>query len=228
MFRLDENDYKLKDVTECFETLEKIFQPKEVLTTSPIRLALSICDFHCETVYEDKDYQINLANFDEKLSGGEYKQLRYRIRNGEKRGYTFVVGKEFTTAHSHIIAVHMTKTNYAPWDYQLYIRLSDYFGRFSSPRLFNVFLNDQLIGFDVVDYLSDTIAIPLGFYLDYPSLADFLLYYEILHGKEQGFEWLDIGWACNNPGLETFKQKWTAIPRFNIYMQDYLKIKTSR
>jgi hypothetical protein len=67
-------------------------------------------------------------------------------------------------------------------------------------------------------------VIPLGFYLDYSSLADFILYQEILHGKAQGFEWLDIGWACNNSGLEAFKKKWSAIPRFNVYMQDYQKM----
>jgi hypothetical protein len=134
------------------------------------------------------------------------------------------VGKELTVAHSRIIALHLTKKTYAPWDYQLYLRLSEYLGRFSSPRLFNVFSGDTLIGFDVIDFLTDTMATPLGFYLDYQSLADFLLYQEILHGKRQGFEWLDIGWGCNNPGLEDFKKKWRAISRFTVHMQEYQKV----
>lgn len=222
LFGLDDGEGTIEDMSECFEASVKLFQPNEVVTTSPTRLPSDLGGLHCETVYEDKDYQINLRRFDEKLSGGTYKPLRYRVRNAEKRGYSLVVGKKFTVAHSRIVALHMTKMVYAAWDYQLYLRLGDYFRRFSSPRLFNVFLDDTLIGFDVTDSLSDTMAIPLGFYSDYPSLADFILYQEILYGKEQGFEWLDVGWACD-AGLETFKKKWTAVPRFNICMQDYHK-----
>ncbi len=225
LFRLDEDRKESEDVAEVFKALLKIFQPDEVVTTSPTVLPLSIGDFRCNTIYKDKDYQINLGLFDEKLAGGDYKHLRYRVRNGEKRGYTFIMSREVTTAHSRIVALHMTKSAYAAWDYQLYLRLCDYFARFSAPMLFNVFLDDALIGFDVVDFLSDTMTIPLGFYLDYPSLADFLLYREILHGKKQDFEWLDVGWACNNSGLEVFKKKWKAVPRFNICMQDFRRIK---
>jgi hypothetical protein len=211
------------DAKECFEASVKAFQPNEIVTSSPMRLPSNLGDFHSEIVYEDKDFQINLVQFDEKLNGRANRHLRYRVQNAEKRGYSFALGKKLTIAHSHILALHMTKTTYATWDYQLYLRLSDYLNRFSSPKLFNVFSGDTLIGFDVVDFLSDTITIPLGFYLNYPSLADFLLYQEILHGKAEGFEWLDIGWVCNNLGLEAFKRKWTAIPRFNVYIQDYRK-----
>ena len=224
LFALDNAEDTSVNTTECFETSVKAFKPNKVITTSPTRLLSNLGDFHCETVYEDKDYQINLKQFDEKLNGGSYKHLRYRVNNAEKLGYTLAVSKELTVAHSHILALHLTKKSYAPWDYQLYLRLGEYLKRFSSPRLFNVFSSDMLIGFDVVDFLADTMAAPLGFYLDYPSLADFLLYQEILHGKRQGFEWLDIGWACNNPGLEAFKKKWKAISRFSVYMQEYQKI----
>lgn len=224
LFRLDNAEDTSVNTTKCFEASVKTFKPNKVVTTSPTRLPPNLGDFHCETVYEDKDYQINLQQFDEKLNGGSYKHLRYRVNNAEKLGYTLAVGKELTVAHSHIIALHLTKKSYAPWDYQLYLKLGEYLKRFSSPRLFNVFLSDMLIGFDVVDFLANTMAAPLGFYLDYPSLADFLLYQEILHGKRQGFEWLDIGWACNNPGLEAFKQKWKAISRFSVCMQEYQKV----
>ena len=224
LFGLDNEKDTSVDATECFEASVKAFQPNKVITTSPTRLPSNLADFHCETVYEDKDYQINLQQFDEKLNGGSYKHLRYRVNNAEKLGYTLAVGKELTVAHSHIIALHLTKKSYAPWDYQLYLRLGEYLKRFSSPKLFNVFSSDMLIGFDVVDFLANTMAAPLGFYHDYPSLADFLLYQEILHGKRQGFEWFDIGWACNNPGLEAFKQKWKAISRFSVCMQEYQKI----
>jgi len=225
LFRLDNAEDTSVDTTECFEASVEAFQPNKVVTTSPTRLPSNLGDFHCETFYEDKDYQINLQQFDEKLNGGSYKHLRYRVKNAEKLGYTLAVDKELTVAHSYIIALHLMKKSYAPWDYQLYLRLGEYLKRFSSPRLFNVFLSDMLIGFDVIDFLANTMTTPLGFYLDYPSLADFLLYQEILHSKRQGFEWLDIGWACNNLGLEAFKKKWKAISRFSVYIQEYQKNK---
>ena len=224
LFGLDDDKDTSVDVNEFFEILTKTFQLNEIVATSPIRLPLNLGDFHSEIVYEDKDYQINLRQFDEKLNGGTYKHLRYRVKNAEKHGYKLAVGKKLTIAHSHIVALHMTIKDCEFWDYQLYLKLGDYLNRFSSPKLFNVFSGDTLIGFDVVDFLADTMVIPLGFYLDYSSLADFILYQEILHGKAQGFEWLDIGWACNNSGLEAFKKKWAAIPRFNVYMQDYQKM----
>jgi len=224
LFGLDSDKETSADTTECFEASVKAFQPNKVVTTSPTLLPSNQGDFQCKTVYQDKDYQINLRQFDEKLNGGSYKHLRYRVNNAEKRGYTLAVGKKFTVAHSHIIALHLTKKSYAPWDYQLYLRLDEYFRRFASPRLFNVFSGGTLIGFDVVDFLADTMATPLGFYLDYPSLADFLLYQEILYAKRQGFEWLDIGWACNNPGLEDFKRKWKAVSRFSVCIQEYQRV----
>jgi len=224
LFELDSNKEASVEATECFEASVKTFQPNKVVTTSPTRLPSNLDDFRCETVYHDKDYQINLRQFDEELNGGFYKDLRYRVKNAEKRGYTLAVGKELTVSHSRIMALHLAKKKYAPWDYQLYLRLGEYLKSFSSPKLFNVFSGDTLIGFDVIDFLACTMATPLGFYLDYPSLADFLLYKEILHGKGQRFEWLDIGWACNNAGLEAFKKKWKAISRFTVHMQEYQKV----
>jgi len=224
LFGLNSYENMSADTAECFEATVNAFRPNKVVTTSPTRLPSNLGDFHCETVYQDKDYHINLQQFDEKLNGGSYKNLRYHVNNAEKRGYTLAVGKELTVAHSRIIALHLTKKSYASWDYQLYLRLGEYLRRFASPRLFNVFSSDILIGFDVIDFLADTMATPLGFYLDYPSLADFLIYQEILYGKRKSFEWLDIGWACNNPGLEDFKKKWKAISRFSVCMQEYQKV----
>jgi len=225
LFGLDNFKDTNTDATECFQAVAKAFELNTVVTTSPTLMPSNLGDFHCETVYKDRDYHVNLRQFDERLNGSLYKDLRYRVKNAEKRGYTFAVGKELTVAHSRIMALHITKKDYAPWDYQLYLRLGEYLNRFSSPRLFNVLLGDTLIGFDVVDFLADTMTTPLGFYLDYPSLADFLLYQEILYAKRQSFKWLDIGWVCNNPGLEAFKRKWKAISRFSVHMQEYQKVK---
>jgi hypothetical protein len=81
------------------------------------------------------------------------------------------VSKALTSAHINIIAHFLEKSkNYETWDYQLYLGLSDYVSQFASPRLSNVFSDASLLGFDVIDALSDVIAAPLGFYLDYPSV----------------------------------------------------------
>jgi len=205
---------------DCLRASIERFKPQKVIVTSPKELPSDVGGFHCESVFFDKDYQINLRKFDQSLRGGVYKDLRYRVNNAKKRGYTSAIGKAVTPAHAHLMALHLTKRRYALWDYQLYLKIGEYVKKYSSPRLFNAFLNGRLIGFDVVDALKDVLAIPLGFYTDSPSLADFLLYEEIVYAKAEGFKWLDIGWACN-PGLEEFKKKWMAVPRLRVCVQEY-------
>jgi len=212
-----------EDRINCLRASIDQFKPQKVIVTSPEKLPLDMGGYHCETVYFDKDYQINLSEFDDGLRGSDYKDLRYRVNNAKKRGYTSALGKIVTPAHAHLMALHLTKRRYALWDYQLYLKIDEYVEKYSSPRLFNAFLNGRLIGFDVVDALKDVLATPLGFYLDYPSLADFLIYEEILYAKSKGFKWLDIGWACN-PGLGEFKKKWMATPRFRVCVQEYHKM----
>jgi len=205
---------------ECLKASLAEFRPRKIRAASPEKLEPTIADYYCENAFSDRDYQIKLDEFDEDLRGGSYDCLRYRVNNAVKRGYSLSVGKDITPAHSYIMASHIAKRNYNSWDYQLFLRLHCYVGKSPSAKLFNVLLDDVLIGFDVVDFLDNTMATPLGFYLDYPSLADFVMHKEIVYAKEQKFEWLDIGWACS-PGLEDFKKKWKAIPRFNIYVQEY-------
>jgi len=214
---------KKEDRMGCLRASIERFEPEKVIVTSPEKLPLDVDDYHCDTVYFDKDYQINLPEFDDGLRGRAYKDLRYRVNNAKKRDYTLALGKTVTPAHSHLLALHLTKRSYALWDYQLYLKIGEYVEKYSSPRLFNVLLNSRLIGFDLVDALKDVLATPLGFCLDYPSLADFMIYEEILYAKSKGFKWLDIGWACN-PGLEEFKKKWMATPRFDVCVQEYNKM----
>lgn len=209
---------------DCFNDLIVNFKPRRVVVTSPSKLPSQIKNYVCDKIYEDNDYQISLGQFDENLSGGSYKSLRYRINHAKRCGYSLAVGKKLTPGHMNIMAHHLIKSRtYELWDYQLYLGLNEYISRFVSPQLFNVISDDLLIGFDVTDFLGDVMAVPLGFYLDYPSIADFLIYEEIIRARKQGFKWLDIGWACNVPGLEGFKIKWKAIPKFHIYMQVFIK-----
>ncbi|MDH5459753.1 MAG: hypothetical protein OEW71_01790, partial [Candidatus Bathyarchaeota archaeon] len=147
---------------------------------------------------------------------------RYRVNNAEKRGYSLKIDKKMTPAHFHIIAQHEQSKKLDLYDSQLYLSIWEYLQKFKSPFLFNVFSNGTLIGFDLVDFFEDTMTIPLGFYTDAPSLADFIVFKEILYAKQKGYTWLDLGWACD-PGVEEFKRKWTAIPRFQIWAYEYVK-----
>jgi len=224
LFELDRERGSCRERMSCFKGMTGHFKPDKVFITSPSKLSTHIGDYGCEKVYEDKDYQIALEQFDEKLIGKSYKSLRYRVNHAKRCGYSLAIGKALTPAHINIMAHYLAKSkNYELWDYQLYLGLNEYVSEFASPRLFNVFSDGLLIGFDVVDVLGDVMTTPLGFYLDYPSIADFLIFEEILHAKKQGFKWLDIGWACNVSGLQEFKTKWKAVPRFHVYIQVFTK-----
>lgn len=224
LFELDREISNDRERINCFKDLTVYFKPDKVVVTSPTKLSSHISEYSCQKVYQDKDYQIALEQFDEKLAGGSYKSLRYRVNHAKRCGYSLAIGRVLTSAHMTIMARYLARSkNYELWDILLYLGLNQYVSEFALPRLFNVFLDGLLIGFDVVDALNDVLAVPLGFYLDYPSIADFLVYEEILYAKKQGFKWLDIGWACNLPGLEEFKTKWKAVPRFHVYMQVFTK-----
>jgi len=225
LFGLDSDKGSNSEKMTCFKDVTTQLEPDRVIVTSPAKLPSHIAVYRCEKVYEDKDFQIALSEFDENLVGSRYKGLRYRVNHAKRCGYTLAQRKQLTPAHINIVAHHLAKDRrYELWDYQLYLGLGQYVSKWDSPRLFDVFLDDVLAGFDVVDVLgSDVMAVPLGFYMDYPSIADFLIYEEVLKAKQLGFKWLDIGWACNVLGLEEFKTKWKAVARFGVYMQEFLK-----
>jgi hypothetical protein len=208
------------DKYDCLKTTIAKFNPRKIKFTSPEKLKPTIGDYRCESTFFDKDYQIRLEEFDENLRGGNYQNLRSRVNNAIRRGYRFSVSKEITHTHSYLMVSHISKREYQPWDLQLFLRLQNFVEKSKTARLLNVFLDDMLIGFDVVDFMGKIMAVPLGFYLDYPSLTDFMMLKEISYAKEQKYEWLDIGWACS-PGVEEFKKKWKGIARYNIYVQEY-------
>jgi hypothetical protein len=211
-----------EDKLQCIETAAKLFETENIVITSPEKLQTDLGDFHCTTVDFDRDYQIYLPNFNETLEGNAYKDLRYRVNNAIKRGYYLEIGRKMTPAHYHLVARHEAAKKCDLWDSQLYLSMREYLEHFTSPLLFNVFSNRTLIGFDLIDFLNNTMTIPFGFYLDYPSLADFILFKEIVYAKEKGYTWLDLGWACNS-GVESFKKKWMAEPKFEIWIQEYAK-----
>ncbi len=217
LFELNGSENKLK----CIHTATRMFRPQQLIVTSPQELPTDLEGFRCLKVGYDKDYQIYVPDFDDTLKGGTFKPLRYRVHNAEKRGYRLKIGKKMTPAHLHIIAQHEQSKKLDLYDSQLYLGIWEYLRKFKSPLLFNVFSGGTLIGFDLVDFFKDTMTIPLGFYTDAPSLADFILYKEILYAKQKGCMWLDLGWACG-PGVEEFKKKWTATPKFQIWAYEYV------
>lgn len=205
---------------DCLKAAISDFQPRKIKAASPEKLKPKIGEYNCESTFFDKDYQIKLEEFDDNLRGGAYQSLRSRVNNAVKRGYKLSVGKKITPAHSYLMASHISKREYQLWDLQLFLRLQNFMERSKTARLLNVFLDDVLIGFDVVDFMGKIMAATLGFYLNYPSLTDFMMCKEITYAKEQDYEWLDIGWACS-PGVEEFKRKWKGIPKYSIYVQEF-------
>lgn len=218
LFELNGSENKI----QCILTATKLFKPQKLIITTPEELPLNLAGFGCAKTEYDRDYQIHIPSFDETLRGGTFKQLRYRVHNAEKRGYTLEINRRMTPGHFHIIAQHEQSRKLDLYDSQLYLGIWEYLRKFKSPLLFNAFLEGSLIGFDLVDFFKDTMTIPLGFYTDAPSLADFVLYKEILYAKENNYIWLDLGWACSS-GVEEFKRKWTAMPRFHIWAYEYEK-----
>lgn len=217
LFELHENENRL----DCIRFARSLFKPDRIVVTSPEKLPTNIEDFHCVKIDYDKDYQIHIPDFDETLKGGKFKQLRYRVHNAEKRGYCLKIGKNMTPAHFRIVACHEQTKKLDLYDCQLNLGIWEYLRKFDSPLLFNVLLDNTLIGFDLVDFFHETMTVPLGFSVKTPSLADFVLYKEILYAKEKQYTWLDLGWACES-GVEEFKKKWMAIPRFQIWTYEYI------
>ena len=219
-FELHQSENKFS----CIQEATKHFKPEKLVITAPHEMPQTIGNFRCVDVNKDTDYQIYVPDFDVSLKGGKLKDIRYRIHNAEKRGYTLKVGKKMTQAHFHIIAQHEHTKRLDLYDRQLYFAIWDYLRKFKTPVLFDVVSNGTLLGFDLIDFLDDAMTVPLGFYTEAPSISDFIMFNEVKYAKQKSLNWLDLGWACN-VGIEEFKKKWTAIPRFHIWGYEYVNSK---
>ncbi len=212
---------KHENTVSYIEEAVKLFKPEKLVITAPHELPVTLGRFQCVDVKHDTDYQIFVPDFDVTLKGSHFSDARYRVRNAEKRGYTLKIGKKMTPAHFHIIAQHEHSKRLDLYDRQLYFAIRDYLRNFKSPVLFDVVCDGTLLGFDLIDFLKDTMTVPLGFYTDAPSISDFIMFNEVKYAKEKNYSWLDLGWTCNL-GIEEFKKKWTAIPRFKIWCYEYI------
>jgi len=177
----------------------------------------------------DWDYHINVNDFDLTLRGRKYKSIRYHLRNADKQDFHIKIGNKFTRNHLYILSRHMARHKLDVWDYEELLSLERFFKEHKHGKMMEVYHNDLLVGFDVIDFFEDNkiMVVPLGIYLNIPTITDFLMYENLKFAKENGYELLDIGLTCGSVGLKDFKEKWFAKPKFKIYIQS-LNIKSKK
>ena len=202
---------------ECVqEMLRSSINELNIVTPKPLTGLLGI-----ETRYVDWDYHINVERFDLDLHGKSYQNIRYCVHRANKMRYHVRPSREFTRKHIYIMSRHMAKHSLDVWDFEELLSLERFFKEHSHGFLMDVYHENKLVGFDVIDFFEDNkvMVVPLGVYLDVPCLADFLMYENIKYAKSKGYKWLDIGLACGNIGLQTFKEKWLAEPKYQLFVQ---------
>ena len=206
-----------KDKFECVQQLIKL--PVNTLNiVSPVSFQGLL---NVKTRYVDWDYHINVNQFDFNLKGNEYKNIRYRLRQAEKMGYYIKLNRRFTANHTYILSRHMARHKFDVWDYEELLSLERFFRNHDHGLMMEVYEDDKIVGFDVVDFFEDNsiMVVPLGVYLETPHLSDFLMYENLKYAKENGYAWVDVGTSCGVAGLKRFKEKWFAKPKFTLFVQ---------
>jgi len=174
-----------------------------------------------ETLYTDWDYHIDMEHFDLDLKGRKYRDIRYNVKRVDKMGYHVKTGREFTRSHTYIVSRHMARHSLDIWDFEELLSVERFFREHSHGFMMEAYRGDRLIGFDVVDFFEETgmMVVPLGVYLEEPRLADFLMWENLKYAKDKGYRWLDVGLSCRNVGLQEFKRKWLAEPKYKLSVQ---------
>jgi len=173
------------------------------------------------TKYVDWDYHINADLFDLDLHGHLYQNIRYSLNRAAKMRFRVEFSRKFTQKHIYVISRHMKQHDLDLWDFEELLSLERFFRDHNHGFMMEVYHEDKLVGFDVIDFFEDNniMVIPIGVYLDLPSLADFLMYENIKYAKKKGYKWIDIGFTCRNNGLKNFKEKWLARPKYELFVQ---------
>lgn len=173
------------------------------------------------TKYVDWDFHIDVKQFDFDLKGRVYKNLRNRLKQVAARGYHARRTREFTSQHTYILSRHMACHTLDVWDYEELLSLERFFREHDHGLMIEAYHEDQLIGFDVVDFVDDEniMVVPLGIYLDHRLVSDFLMYENLKFARERGCEWVDVGPTCGSDGVRRFKEKWFAKPKFDLHVQ---------
>jgi hypothetical protein len=176
---------------------------------------------HVQTKYVDWDFHIDVKQFDFDLKGHAYKNLRNRLKQVETRGYHSRRTRDFTSQHIYILSRHMSRHTLDVWDYEELLSLERFFREHDHGLMIEAYQDDQLVGFDVVDFVDDDkiMVVPLGIYLDRQLVSDFLMYENLKFARERGCEWVDVGPTCGSDGVRRFKEKWFAKPKFNLHVQ---------
>jgi hypothetical protein len=198
----------LKEIEKCVNTIN-IISPFQIQGQNIV------------TRYVDWDYQIALDGFSLDLKGKEYKRIRYRVKQADKQGYYTKISRDFTANHLYLLSRYMSVHELTPWDYEEILSLDRYFQKFHHCIMIEVYNQGALCGFDIVDFYDDTgmMVVPLGIYLHPRKVSDFMMYEDINYAKQKGYEVLDVGPSCLNPGLQRFKEKWFAKPAHQLFVQ---------
>jgi hypothetical protein len=172
------------------------------------------------TRYVDWDYHIDVAHFDLELKGHAYKHLRSRVHQVAALGYHARRSRVFTPQHTYLLSRHMARHPLEVWDYEELLSLERFFRDHDHGLMIEAYHGDQLVGFDVVDFVDDdkVLVVPLGIYLDRPLVSDFLMYEDLQFARERGCDWVDVGLTCGSDGLRSFKEKWFAKPKFTLHV----------
>ncbi len=174
------------------------------------------------TRYADWDFHINVNEFDLDLRGSKYRNIRYTLRKVEGMNYSTKLDRKFTSQHTYILSRHLVRHKLQAWDYEELLSLDRFFREHDHGVMMEVYKNDILVGFDVIDFFEDNriMVVPLGIYLQNPFVSDFMMYENIKFAKNEGYEWLSVGPTCGLAGLRRFKEKWLAKPKFKLYVQE--------
>lgn len=214
----DREANKLKCIRELLE-----LPIKELNVISPEALQ----NTEIKTQYIDWDYHINVRQFDIDLKGKKYKDIRYNMNRAEKFGYRTSISRNFTKNHLYILTRHMIRHTLDMWDIEELLTLENFFKEHDHGFMMEIYQQEKLVGFDVVDFFEDNkiMVVPLGIYLEEQSLADFIMYENLRYAKNEGYEFLDISLGCRNSGLQNFKTKWHAEPKYQLFVQTIKKTK---
>jgi hypothetical protein len=180
---------------------------------------------HITTRSTDWDFHIDVGHFNFSLRGHRHKNIRYSLRQIDKLGYHLRIGKEFTPNHTYILSRHMARHTFNLWDYEEMLSLERFYREHSHGLIMEAYVDNRLIGFDIIDFFEDKkiMVVPLGIYLDAPRISDFMMYENLKYAKDNGYEWLDVGTTCGNRGIQSFKEKWFAEPKYKLYVQTVIR-----
>lgn len=175
------------------------------------------------TKHVDWDYHIRVDHFDFDLNGHRYKKLRYNLRRGEKTNLRIKCTRDFTSKHTYLLSRHMVRRKLDVWDCEELLSLERFFREHKHGLMMEVYQDDMLVGFDVVDFFEGKriMVVPLGIYLQSSLVSDFMMYENLKFARDKGYEWVDVGPTCGSAGIRRFKEKWFAKPKYKLYVQQF-------